>query len=264
MKRAYNSYYRKAYSRFRTQASKRGFEAKIPSFKTFKATLIKQREFSASDISAAMTAGEVSKKIIGEIAESERWSRRYQDYLNKRERTERVLEERGFEWYDQSGALTFTEFQSTYLAMKNSLKEEIDAGLRKGYGDINSLLVSNQAYELSGRQTKEGILKYLKKEVDAINESNRNEGLPKISIYQYLESRGMEFDEINKKNINTILIKLREGEFVRENLNLWDMIRDMRQDLFAAGKTKDEVRREVSITFFNSPGKANKGRKRNA
>ena len=54
----------------------------------------------------------------------------------------------------------------------------------------------------------------------------------------------------NYKNINTAIMRIREGGFVREELGLWDLIKARRKELFAIGKKKSEVAEIVSNEFF--------------
>ena len=112
--------------------------------------------------------------------------------------------------------------------MRNTLKERIRRGERKSVGDVNKALVSEQAYELSEEQGY-AIFNFLKENADKY---------------------GIEY---STKNINSILIQIRQGEWLREEVGLWDLIRDYRKDLFSQGLSKEEVRQQVSSTFFGSP-----------
>jgi hypothetical protein len=63
------------------------------------------------------------------------------------------------------------------------------------------------------------------------------------------------------------MMKIRQGEFIKEDIGLWDMINDFRAQYFALSKEEQEklmkkwsvdtfakaVKKEVGQTFFNSP-----------
>ena len=155
-----------------------------------------------------------------------RSKRSYNKYVDLYRKREDMLAERGYEMYDEM--LTFTEYKTAAPEMRNTLKERIRRGERKSVGDINKALVSEQAYELSEEQGY-AIFNFLKENADKY---------------------GIEY---STKNINSILIQIRQGEWLREEVGLWDLIRDYRKDLFSQGLSKEEVRQQVSSTFFGSP-----------
>ena len=155
-----------------------------------------------------------------------RSKRSYNKYVELYRKREAMLDERGYEMYDEM--LTFTEYKTAAPEMRNTLKERIRRGERKSVGDVNKALVSEQAYELSEEQGY-AIFNFLKENADKY---------------------GIEY---STKNINSILIQIRQGEWLREEVGLWDLIRDYRKDLFSQGLSKEEVRQQVSSTFFGSP-----------
>lgn len=155
-----------------------------------------------------------------------RSKRSYNKYVDLYRKREAMLAERGYEMYDEM--LTFTEYKTAAPEMRNTLKERIRRGERKSVGDINKALVSEQAYELSEEQG--------------------------YAIFNFLKENAAKYGvEYSTKNINSILIQIRQGEWLREEVGLWDLIRDYRKDLFSQGLSKEEVRQQVSSTFFGSP-----------
>lgn len=171
-----------------------------------------------------------------------RTRRQYQDYLEKFAARKKILSERGFEMFDPF-ALTYQEWKTQRAEKLNDLKLDIKEGKRKSIGDVNRELVSDQAYELSSRQANV-LADYL-----TMNEADYLEEMG--LAYKYTDEQGVE--RINLKNKIELFMKIRQGEFVREDLGLWDLISDYRQNLFAKGMSKEEVRRAVGQTFFNSP-----------
>ena len=166
----------------------------------------------------------------------------YEDYLEKFQARKKILHERGIEMYDPT-ALTFKQWKTERAEKVNDLKLDIKEGKRKSIGDVNRELVSDQAYELSSRQASV-LADYLT--------NNEYDYLEEMGLaYKYTDEQGVE--RINLKNKIELFMKIRQGEFVREDLGLWDLISDYRQNLFAKGMNKEEVRRAVGQTFFNSP-----------
>lgn len=158
-------------------------------------------------------------------AKSRRLVKSYNSY--KRAHTKRVeqLRSKGLEPYynkttgeDGSIPLTYREYREIYFEEKNDRLKEIEKGKRKSLGNINAKIISDQVYELSEKQAY-AIFDYMK----TLSEEER---------------AGINF---NYKNINTAIMKIREGQFVREDLSLWDKIKLRRQELFDLGFTKEQV-----------------------
>ena len=172
-----------------------------------------------------------------------RWSgkarlsvKRYNAY--RRAHTARInaLRAKGIEPYynaktgeDGSIPLTYREYKEIYAEEKNDRLKEIEKGKRKSIGNINSKIISDQVYELSERQA--------------------------YSIFDYMKTLPDEERaklNINFRNINSAIMKIREGIFVSKDLSLWDKIKIRREELFAKlgeGKKK-EIAQIVSNEFF--------------
>lgn len=156
-----------------------------------------------------------------------RVGKRYAAYKKAYLKRQALLEKKGYSMYDQQ-ILTKTEYKEMYQATLNDRKKEVKSGERKSVGNINEAIVSMQAYELSEKSA--------------------------YAIFDFLETKKDELDiEYDTKNINDLIMKIRQGEWLREDVGIWDLIRDYRSDLFDKGLTKEEVRHAVSQTFFGSP-----------
>lgn len=156
-----------------------------------------------------------------------RVGKRYAAYKKAYLKRQALLEKKGYSMYDQQ-ILTRTEYKEMYQATLNDRKKEVKSGERKSVGNINEAIVSMQAYELSEKSA--------------------------YAIFDFLETKKDELDiEYDTKNINDLIMKIRQGEWLREDVGIWDLIRDYRSDLFDKGLTKEEVRHAVSQTFFGSP-----------
>lgn len=160
-----------------------------------------------------------------------RTKKAYKAYVKLYQSRERMLESKGYSMYDEM--LTFTEYKTAAPEMRQTLKEKVKRGERKSVGSVNRSLVSEQAYELSEEQG--------------------------FAIFDFLrtnaEKYGIDFDY---SNINSALMQIREGSWLREDVGIWDMIRDYRQELFDKGFSKEDVRNEVATTFFGSEPKKQK------
>lgn len=165
-------------------------------------------------------------------------------YMKKRA----VLERKGFEMADD--LYTFTQYKENVLEMRNTLKERVKRGRIKRIGSVNNALVNDQAYKLSEEQA--------------------------YAIFDFIKQNKDKYDiDVSFiKNINTALMKIRQGEWLNADVGLWDMIRDYRKEEFAkynemkekdpealnailaeweANTIADLVKKEVGSTFYGSP-----------
>lgn len=168
--------------------------------------------------------------------------RQYNDYLAQFEARKENFESRGLDFFDPI-PLTFRDYRTVHAEKLNDLKQDIKEGKRKSVGNVNREIVSDQAYELSSRQASV-LGDYLLE-----NESNLLEELD--LVYKYTDESGVE--RINLKKKIDLFMKIRQGEFLREDVGIWDMISDFRLEMFKKGLNKEEVRKAVGQTFFNSP-----------
>ena len=168
--------------------------------------------------------------------------RQYNDYLGQFEARKENFESRGLDFFDPI-PLTFRDYRTVHAEKLNDLKQDIKEGKRKTVGNVNREIVSDQAYELSSRQASV-LGEYLLE-----NESNLLEELD--LVYEYTDELGVK--RLNLKKKIDLFMKIRQGEFLREDVGIWDMISDFRLEMFKKGLNKEEVRKAVGQTFFNSP-----------
>ena len=168
--------------------------------------------------------------------------RQYENYLEQFEARKENFESRGLDFYDPV-ALTYRDWKTVHAEKINDLKLDIKEGKRKTVGNVNREIVSDQAYELSSRQA------------DVLGEyllENEPELLEELDlVYKYTDEEGIE--RLNLKKRIDLFMKIRQGEFLREDVGLWDMISDFRLQMLKKRMSKDEVRKAVGQTFFNSP-----------
>lgn len=168
--------------------------------------------------------------------------RQYQNYLDKFKARRENFESRGLEFYDPI-PLTYRDFKTVRAEKINDLKLDIKEGKRKTVGDVNREIVSDQAYELSSRQADVLGEYLLENEEDLLEEMDL--------VYRYTDEEGIERTNL-KKRID-LMMRIRQGEFLREDVGLWELISDFRASMFKKGMTKEDVRKAVGQTFFNSP-----------
>lgn len=162
-----------------------------------------------------------------------RWSgmarrsvKRYNSYLNSFRKRVKLMRERGLTPFD-SKELDYREYKELYTEERNDRLKEIKSGERSSLGNINSKIISDQVYELSEKQA--------------------------YSIFDYMKTLSDEERKrigFNYKNVNTAIMKIREGSFVRQDLSLWDKIKARRKELFESGKSKADVTDIISSEFF--------------
>lgn len=168
--------------------------------------------------------------------------RQYKDYLDQFEARKEIFESRGLDFFDPV-PLTFRDYRTVHAEKLNDLKQDIKEGKRKTVGNVNREIVSDQAYELSSRQADVLGEYLLENESDLLEEMDL--------VYKYTDESGVE--RLNLKKKIDLFMKIRQGEFLREDVGIWDMISDFRLEMFKKGMNKEEVRRAVGQTFFNSP-----------
>ena len=168
--------------------------------------------------------------------------RQYNDYLEQFEARKANFESRGLDFYDPT-PLTFRDYRSVHADKVNDLKQDIKEGKRKTVGNVNREIVSDQAYELSSRQADVLGEYLLENEPELLEEMDL--------VYKYTDEEGIE--RVNLKKKIDLFMRIRQGEFLREDVGIWDMISDFRLQMFEKGMSKEEVRKAVGQTFFNSP-----------
>lgn len=178
------------------------------------------------------------------MAKRRKWSgkakrtvRNYNSYLKAHRKRIEQLRARGLEPYynestgeDGSIPLTYREYKEIFAEERNDRIKEIEKGERKSLGNINAKIISDQVYELSEKQAY-AIFDYMK----TLSEEER---------------KSLKF---NYRNINTAIMKIREGSFVREDLSLWDKIKARRAELLSQGYTKKQINGKdgiISSEFF--------------
>ena len=161
--------------------------------------------------------------------QAKRFVKRYNSYRRNFNKRVNKMIDSGLTPYDAI-PLNYREYKAIYTEERNDRVKEVEKGERSSVGDINAKIISDQVYELSEEQA--------------------------YAIFKYMKTLSPEEKaELNfsYRNINAAIAKIREGQFVKEELGLWDIIKDERERLFAEGLSKKEVGKKIAQTFFGSP-----------
>lgn len=179
----------------------------------------------------------------------------YKKYVALYEAKAQFLSKKGYSMHDSKGAYTYTQYKTAVIKMRNTLKGRRDEGKIKRIPDVLKALVNDQAYKLSEEQA--------------------------YAIFDFIKENREKYDiDVSFiKNINSAIMKIRQGEWLEEDVGLYTMIKDYRREafakynelaktdpdklaeLYAALSSPDEeinsiaglVRKEVSRTFYGSP-----------
>ena len=161
----------------------------------------------------------------------------YRDRFAKRIESSRV----GF--YDPNEITSFKVFKDQYLMKRNDLKMDVEEGKRERIGSVVNEIINDQAYELSAPKAR-AVADYLMREEVGIL-------VQKGIAEQYIDEEGkVQYALLKPKKLE---LMIREGSFVREEVGLWDEIRDYYNILRSKGYTAKKAKEEISITYFRSP-----------
>ena len=135
----------------------------------------------------------------------------------------------------------FKTFKEAYLQKRNDLQEEVDLGERERVGSVINRIIDDQAYEISRKKAK-AISKYLLSE-------ERELLISKGFITFTVDENGKQIENVKAKRLELLI---RKGEFVREEVGLWDMIKADYEDYKAMGLKTSEIRDLIGETYFDS------------
>ena len=167
----------------------------------------------------------------------------YLERFNKRKSSARYgfrVNEEG----EETEAYSYRDFKEQYLLTRNTLKEEVEMGERSYVGSVVTEMINDQAYELS-RAKASAVADYLLREE---RQMLIDKGLLKVEVNE----EGKEIDVIKKRNLALLI---RQGQFVEEEVGLWDEIKDYYKVLIDQGFKAQEAKDQIGITYFNSSPK---------
>ena len=164
----------------------------------------------------------------------------YLERFNKRKASAKYgfrLTEEG----EETQAYSYRDFKEQYLLTRNTLKEEVEMGERERVGSVVTEMINDQAYELSSAKAR-AVANYLLRE-------ERPMLIEKGYLRVETNEAGEQIDVIKKRNLALLI---RQGQFVEEEVGLWDEIKDYYKVLTGQGFTAQEAKEQIGQTYFDS------------
>ncbi len=142
---------------------------------------------------------------------------------------------------EETQAYSYRDFKEQYLLTRNTLKEEVEMGERERVGSVVTEMINDQAYELSSAKAR-AVANYLLRE-------ERPMLIEKGYLRVETNEAGEQIDIIKKRNLALLI---RQGQFVEEEVGLWDEIKDYYKVLTNQGFSAKEAKAQIGQTYFNS------------
>lgn len=164
----------------------------------------------------------------------------YLERFNKRKASAKYgfrLTEEG----EETQAYSYRDFKEQYLLTRNTLKEEVEMGERERVGSVVTEMINDQAYELSSAKAR-AVANYLLRE-------ERPMLIEKGYLRVETNEEGEQIDVIKKRNLALLI---RQGQFVEEEVGLWDEIKDYYKVLTNQGFTAQEAKEQIGQQYFDS------------
>ena len=138
-------------------------------------------------------------------------------------------------------AYNFRDFKNEYELTRNTLEKEVEMGERERIGSVITEMINDQAYELSSAKAR-AVANYLLRE-------ERPMLIEKGFLRVETNEAGEQIDIIKKRNLALLI---RQGQFVEEEVGLWDEIKDYYKVLTGQGFTAQEAKEQIGQTYFDS------------
>ena len=164
----------------------------------------------------------------------------YQKKFKTRKKSARF----GFRLTEEGGeveAYNFRDFKNQYELTRNTLEKEVEMGERERIGSVITEMINDQAYELSSAKAR-AVANYLLRE-------ERPMLIEKGFLRVETNEAGEQIDIVKKRNLALLI---RQGQFVEEEVGLWDEIKDYYKVLTNQGFTAQEAKEQIGQTYFDS------------
>lgn len=164
----------------------------------------------------------------------------YQKKFKTRKKSARF----GFRLTEEGGeveAYKFRDFKNQYELTRNTLEKEVEMGERERIGSVITEMINDQAYELSSAKAR-AVANYLLRE-------ERPMLIEKGFLRVETNEAGEQIDIVKKRNLALLI---RQGQFVEEEVGLWDEIKDYYKVLTGQGFTAQEAKEQIGQTYFDS------------
>ena len=216
------------YRKSRT-VSQRQYRARLAKYERYKETTLDPKSF---------------KEWNAPYRQSQFMRKEYKIYL-RRFKKRQESSTFGFRLTDEGNeiqAYDYRDFREQYLLYRNTLQEEVKMGERSRVGSVISEMINDQAYELS-RKKAQVLADYL------IREERQTLIDKKLISLKTLET-GETVEVIKRKRLELLI---RQGEFVRGDVGLWNKIKEDYRALIKGGASSSEAKNQIGITYFRSP-----------
>ena len=150
----------------------------------------------------------------------------------------------GFRLTEEGGeveAYNFRDFKNHYELTRNTLEKEVEMGERERIGSVITEMINDKAYELSSAKAR-AVANYLLRE-------ERPMLIEKGFLRVETNEAGEQIDIVKKRNLALLI---RQGQFVEEEVGLWDEIKDYYKVLTGQGFTAQEAKEQIGQTYFYS------------
>ena len=213
-----------------------------------KSRKVSQRQYRArrKAYSAYVARYEGSDVDIKSFSE---WNAKYREkkFLQKefkiyKERLQKRLESSRVPFYDEEEIQSFQVFKDVYLRKRNDLILDVAEGDRERVGSVVNEIIDDQVYELSSPKARAVSDYLLREERDILAEK----GILRVET----DEEGRIQDVVKRRKL---LQLVRQGDFVKEEIGLWDEISNYYQSLLANGYKSTEAKKVIGQTYFRSP-----------
>ena len=212
-----------------------------------KSRKVSQRQYRArrKAYSAYVARYEGSDTDIKSFSE---WNAKYREkkFLQKefkiyKERFQKRLESSRVPFYDENEIQSFQVFKDVYIRKRNDLILDVAEGDRERVGSVVNEIIDDQVYELSSPKARAVSDYLLREERDILAEK----GILRVET----DEEGKIQDVVKRRKL---LQLVRQGDFVKEEIGLWDEISNYYQSLLANGYKSTEAKKVIGQTYFRS------------
>lgn len=176
------------------------------------------------------------------------WNAKYREkkFLQKefkiyKERFQKRLESSRVPFYDEEEIQSFQVFKDVYIRKRNDLILDVAEGDRERVGSVVNEIIDDQIYELSSPKAM-AVADYLLREE---REILAEKGILRTTT----DEEGRIQDVIKRRKL---LQLVRQGDFVKEEIGLWDEISVYYKTLVEGGYSAKKAREKIGQTYFHS------------
>lgn len=145
-------------------------------------------------------------------------------------------------FHDPNMLTSFSTFKDIYLRKRNDLVQDVKEGSRERIGSVVNEIIEDQIYELSSPKALAISDYLLREERDILAER----GILRVTT----DEEGKIQDVVKRRKL---LQLVRQGDFIKEEIGLWDEISNYYYQLLDNGYKSTDAKKIIGQTFFRSP-----------